>query len=107
MRNKLHVKKGDTVAVITGKQKGARGEILSVDTKNERVTVKGVNVRTLHKRQSQTEQGGIVREERSIHVSNVMHVDPKSDKPTRMKRVKQEDGSKVRVAVKSGESLDK
>ena len=107
MRTKLHVKKGDTVAVISGKDKGKRGEITAVDRDGGRVVVKGVNVRTLHKRQSQTDQGGIVREERSIHVSNVMHIDPKSDKPTRVKKQIQKDGSKVRVAVKSGESLDK
>lgn len=106
MRQKLHVKKGDKVAVMTGKDKGAIGEILSVDRKNERVVVKGVNVRTLHKKQSPTSEGGIVREERSIHVSNVMHVDPKTNKPTRVGK-KIVDGKKVLVAKKSGEVIER
>ena len=107
MRNKLHVKKGDTVAVITGKDKGTRGEITAVNREKQRVFVKGVNLRTLHKKQSPGSEGGIVKEERSIHVSNVMHIDPKSDAPTRVKKQIQKDGKKVRVAVKSGEVLDK
>lgn len=107
MRTNLHVKKGDTVAVTTGKDKGKRGEILSVDRQKERVVVKGVNVRTLHKRPTPGSEGGIVKEERSIHVSNVMHIDPKSDKPTRVKKQIQKDGTKVIVAQKSGELLRK
>jgi large subunit ribosomal protein L24 len=106
MRHNLHVKKGDKVAVMAGKDKGTVGEILSVDRKNERVFVKGVNVRTLHKKQTPGSEGGIVREERSIHVSNVMHLDPKDNKPTRVGK-KIVDGKKMLVAKKSGEVLER
>ena len=105
MRTNLHVKKGDIVAVITGKDKGKTGEILSVDRKAERVVVKGVKLLTKHKKASATDQGGIVREEGSIHVSNVMHLDPKDKKPTRVGVKIQKDGKKVKVAKKSGEII--
>ncbi len=107
MRHKLHVKKGDNVAVLTGKDKGKTGEITAVDRKRERVTVKGVNLRTIHKKPTPGDQGGIVKEERSIHVSNVMHLDPKDNKPTRVGKKIQKDGKKVLVAKKSGEVLGK
>lgn len=107
MRNKLHVKKGDTVAVLAGKDKGKTGAITAVDRKRERVTVKGVNMRTLHKKATPGNEAGIIREEGSIHVSNVMHLDPKDNKPTRVGKKILKDGKKVLFAKKSGEVLDK
>ena len=107
MRNRLHVKKGDNVSVLIGKDKGKTGEIISVDRKAERVTVKGVNFRTLHKKPMPGQEGGIVKEEGSIHVSNVMHLDPKDNKPTRVGVKVQKDGKKVLFAKKSGEVLGK
>ena len=105
MSQKLHVKKGDTVVVISGKEKGKQGEIIAVDIKKERVTVKGLNLVKRHKKPSQANpQGGIIEKEGTIHVSNVMVLDPEQKVPTRTKKV-EENGSLVRVAVKSGAKL--
>ena len=105
MSQKLHVKKGDTVVVISGKEKGKQGEIIAVDIKNERVTVKGLNLVKRHTKPSQANpQGGIIEKEGTIHVSNVMVLDPEQKVPTRTKKV-EENGSLVRVAVKSGAKL--
>ena len=102
MSQKLHVKKGDTVVVISGKEKGKQGEIIAVDIKKERVTVKGLNLVKRHTKPSQANpQGGIIEKEGTIHVSNVMVLDPEQKVPTRTKKV-EENGSLVRVAVKSG-----
>ena len=77
MSQKLHVKKGDTVVVISGKEKGKQGEIIAVDIKKERVTVKGLNLVKRHTKPSQANpQGGIIEKEGTIHVSNVMVLDP-------------------------------
>ena len=105
MSQKLHVKKGDTVVVISGKEKGKQGEISAVDIKKERVTVKGLNLVKRHTKPSQANpQGGIIEKEGTIHVSNVMVLDPEQKVPTRTKKV-EENGSLVRVAVKSGAKL--
>lgn len=105
MSQKLHVKKGDTVVVISGKEKGKQGEIIAVDIKKERVTVKGLNLVKRHTKPSQANpQGGIIEKEGKIHVSNVMVLDPEQKVPTRTKKV-EENGSLVRVAVKSGAKL--
>ena len=105
MSQKLHVKKGDTVVVISGKEKGKQGEIIAVDIKKERVTVKGLNLVKRHIKPSQANpQGGIIEKEGTIHVSNVMVLDPEQKVPTRTKKV-EENGSFVRVAVKSGAKL--
>ena len=105
MSQKLHVKKGDTVVVISGKEKGKQGEIIAVDIKKERVTVKGLNLVKRHTKPSQSNpQGGIIEKEGTIHVSNVMVLDPEQKVPTRTKKV-EENGSFVRVAVKSGAKL--
>ncbi|WP_126939413.1 MULTISPECIES: 50S ribosomal protein L24 [unclassified Veillonella] len=105
MSQKLHVKKGDTVVVISGKEKGKQGEIIAVDIKKERVTVKGLNLVKRHTKPSQANpQGGIIEKEGTIHVSNVMVLDPEQKVPTRTKKV-EENGSFVRVAVKSGAKL--
>lgn len=106
MSRRWRVKTGDRVYVISGKDKGKTGEIIQVLRDDERVMVKGVNVVKRHTKPSMASAGGMVEKELSIHVSNVMHVDPVSGKPTRV-GVKFEDGRKVRVAKRSGEKLDK
>ncbi|MED3548871.1 MULTISPECIES: 50S ribosomal protein L24 [Cytobacillus] len=103
----MHVKKGDKVMIISGKDKGKTGVILAAFPKQDRVLVEGVNIVKKHSKPSQVNpQGGIINQEAPIHVSNVMPVDPKSGKPTRV-GYKTVDGKKVRVATKSGEVLDK
>jgi large subunit ribosomal protein L24 len=103
----MHVKKGDKVVVISGKDKGKQGTILSAYPKQNRVLVEGINIVKKHSKPSQINpQGGIISREAAIHVSNVMPLDPKSGKPTRV-GYKIENGKKVRVAKISGESLDK
>jgi len=102
----MHVKKGDKVRVISGKDKGKTGVILASYPKDSRVLVEGVNIVKKHSKPSQVNpQGGIISFEAPIHVSNVMPIDPKSGNPTRV-GYKTVDGKKVRVA-KSGEVLDK
>ncbi|MBM0067866.1 50S ribosomal protein L24 [Alkalicoccobacillus gibsonii] len=103
----MHVKKGDTVIVIAGKDKGKQGVVLEAFPKKSRVLVEGVNLVKKHAKPSQDNpQGGILNQEASIHSSNVMHVDPKSGERTRI-GYKEENGKKVRVAKRSGEALDK
>ncbi|KGM45188.1 50S ribosomal protein L24 [Neobacillus niacini] len=102
----MHVKKGDKVRVISGKDKGKTGVILAAYPKDSRVLVEGVNIVKKHTKPSQVNpQGGIMSFEAPIHVSNVMPIDPKSGNPTRV-GFTTVDGKKVRVA-KSGEVLDK
>lgn len=104
--NKLHVKKDDTVIVITGKDKGAKGRVLAAYPRLNRVLVEGVNMVKKHTKPSQANpQGGILNQEAPIHVSNVMLVDPKSGKPTRI-GYKEEGGKKIRIAKRSGEAID-
>jgi large subunit ribosomal protein L24 len=103
----MHVKKGDKVMVISGKDKGKSGVILASFPKNSRVLVEGVNIVKKHSKPSQMNpQGGIFSQEAPIHVSNVMPIDPKTGEPTRV-GMKVVDGKRVRVAKKSGEVLDK
>lgn len=103
----MHVKKGDTVKVISGKDKGKTGVVLTALPKKERVIIEGINIIKKHTKPNQANpQGGIVSQEAAIHVSNVMLLDPKSGEPTRV-GYKVEDGKKVRVAKKTGEKLDK
>jgi large subunit ribosomal protein L24 len=102
----MHVKKGDQVKVISGKDKGKTGVILAAYPKDNRVVVEGVNIAKKHSKPSQLNpQGGIINFEAPIHVSNVMPIDPKTGNPTRV-GYSTVDGKKVRVA-KSGEVLDK
>ena len=104
---KLKIKKGDNVVVISGRDKGRRGEVLRVFPAESRLIVQGVHVARRHTKQRLGEPGGIVDKELTIHVSNVAHVDPRSGKPTRVGYRLLDDGRKVRVARRSGEVLDK
>ena len=104
MSQKLHVKTGDTVVVISGKDKGKQGKIKAAMPKEGRVVVEGVNMVKKHTKPSQANpKGGIIEKEAPI----VMILDPESKKPTRVKKVQQKDGSYVRAAVKSGAIIDK
>ncbi|GGB07834.1 50S ribosomal protein L24 [Macrococcus brunensis] len=101
----MHVKKGDKVIVITGKDKGKTGTVIEALPKKDRVVVEGVNIIKKHQKPTQMNpEGGIEEREAAIHVSNVMLLDPKTNKPTRV-GYKVEDGKKVRVAKKSGEII--
>jgi large subunit ribosomal protein L24 len=102
----MKIRKKDKVVVISGRDKGKSGEVIEVLPKENRVKVRGVNVVKKHQRQSPTQAGGIVEIEASIHVSNVLHVDPKDNKPTRVGFRTLEDGRKVRFAKRSGEVID-
>jgi large subunit ribosomal protein L24 len=103
----MHVKKGDKVQVLAGKDKGKQGVILASFPKQNRVLVEGVNIVKKHSKPSQANpQGGIITKEAPIHVSNVMALDPKTGVPTRV-GFTVVDGKKVRIAKKSGELLDK
>jgi large subunit ribosomal protein L24 len=105
--NKLHVKKDDTVFVITGKDKGKKGRVIAAYPRQNRVLVEGINMVKKHAKPSQQNpQGGILNQEASLHVSNVMLIDPKSGKPTRVGYKVLENGEKVRIAKKSGEVID-
>ena len=106
MAEKLKVKKGDRVIVVTGKDKGKTGDILRVIQKENHVLVQGVNMIQRHTRQTQTTQGGIIAKEAPIDISNVAHVDPKDNKATKIGFKTLEDGRKVRFAKRSGEVID-
>ena len=104
---KWKIKKGDQVEVIAGKEKGKRGLILKVDKKKDRVYVEKVNIVKKHIKRKEGQPGRIEETEAGIHVSNVMIVDPKTDKPTRVGTKTLDGGERVRFAKKSGELLDK
>lgn len=104
-REKMKIKKGDKVVVLTGKDKGATGEVTQVMPAHQRVVVQGVNVVKKHRKPSQTSAGGIETMELPIHISNVALADPKGGKPTRVGYKMLKDGKKVRVARKSGETI--
>jgi large subunit ribosomal protein L24 len=107
MAVKMKIKKGDRVVVLSGRSKGKIGEVLKVLPKENRAIVQGVNTVKRHTRPSQGNPGGIVEKEATIHVSNIAHLDPASDKPTRVGYRFLEDGRKVRFARRSGEMIDK
>jgi len=104
-QKKMKIKKGDQVIVLTGRDKGAKGEVLKVIPAESRVIVQGVNVVTKHQKPSQLSPGGIQKKELSIHVSNVAIADPKTGEATRVGYKTLKDGKKVRVTKKSGETL--
>ena len=103
-----HVRKGDTVVVVAGKERGKKGKVLRVIPEKGRVVVERINMIKKHQKPTQKlRQGGIIEREGAIHLSNVMLVDPGSDRPTRVGMRALSDGKKVRVAKRSGEMLDK
>ncbi len=103
---KLHIKKGDTVYVISGEYKDQQGRVLEVLRKNERAIVEGVNMVSKHtKPNSQNPQGGIIKKEAAIHISNLLLVDPSSGKPTRIGRKLNDKNKRVRYSKKSGEEI--
>ena len=104
---KMKIKKGDQVIVITGRDKGKKGEVLMVLPKVNRAVVQGVNIVKRHTRATRTSQGGILDKEAPIHASNIAHIDPTSGKATRVGFKMLEDGRKVRFAKASGELIDK
>jgi len=101
----MHIKKGDTVVVITGKDKGTRGKVLKVMADKDRVIVEGVNVQTKHQKQTRKERSDIKHIEGPIHVSNVMYYDAKAKTGTRVGR-RVVEGEKVRISKKTGDVLD-
>ena len=106
MSVKLHIKKGDTVIVIAGDNKGQQGKVLKVETSKQRAIVEGVNlVKKATKPNAQNPQGGIVEQEAAIHISNLQLLDPKSGKATRVGRKANAEGKFVRYAKKSGEEI--
>ncbi len=102
----LKIKRGDDVIVISGKEKGKRGEVERVFPKESRVVISGVNIRTRHARPSQNNQDGLYTFEAPMNVSNVALVDPDSGEPTRVGYRFTESGQKIRVARKSGKDID-
>lgn len=101
-----HVRRGDTVVVISGKDKGKKGKVLEVITKTNRVLVEGVNMMTKHQKPSpKNPQGGIMHKEAPVHASNVMIYDEKAGKGVRVGFKVLEDGTKVRVSKKTGEEI--
>lgn len=104
--SKLHIKKGDTVYVNTGENRGATGKVLKVFVDKQRAIVDGVNmVSKSRKPDAKHPQGGIIKQEASIHISNLNVVDPKTGKPTRIGRKLNEEGKLVRYSKKSGEEI--
>ena len=103
---KLKIKKGDHVVVITGKDKGKKGEVLKVLPEDNRAIVKGVAMIRRHQRQTASQEGGIIAKEAAIHISNLSLEDPKDGKPTRVGYKFLKDGRKVRFARRSGEVID-
>ena len=100
------IKKGDTVVVLAGRDKGRSGEVLQVMPKDERAVVRGINLVKRHTRQTAQQEGGIVSKESTIHLSNLAVADPKGGKATRVGFKFLEDGRKVRFAKSSGEVID-
>ncbi|RVU20088.1 50S ribosomal protein L24 [Methylobacterium oryzihabitans] len=100
------VKKGDTVVVLAGRDKGRSGEVIQVMPKEDRALVRGVNLVKRHQRQTQTSEGGIISKEAAIHLSNLAVADPKDGQPTRVGFRVLEDGRKVRFAKRSGDLID-
>lgn len=103
--NKLHVRSGDTVMVVSGKHKGQTGTVLSVNAEQQKVIVEGVNIQKKHAKPSGGSAGGIMEKEGAMHASKVRLVDGETGKPTRVRR-EVVDGKKVRVATGSGKVID-
>ena len=106
MNKKFKIKTGDTVIVITGKDKGKTGNVISVSKSDDRAIVEGINIVKRHRKATQESPGKIEEKEASIHISNIAHLDPESGKATRIK-YEYKDGVKKRLSVLSGSLLDK
>jgi len=103
---KLHIKKGDTVKVISGEEKGNQGRVVFVEISNKRAIIEGLNMVSKHtKPNTANPQGGIVKKEAPIHISNLMLVDPKTGDATRIERKLNKEGKLVRYSKKSGEEI--
>jgi large subunit ribosomal protein L24 len=106
MQKKLHIKKGDTVYVNAGENKGQQGRVLEVIRKDERAIVEGINLVSKHtKPNAKSPQGGIIKKEAPVHISNLMLIDPTSGKPTRIGRRSTGESRLVRYSKKSGEEI--
>jgi len=106
MQKKVHVKKGDMVFVIAGEAKGQKGRVLEVDRDKNRALVEGINMVSKHtKPNAKAPQGGIIKKEAPLHISNIMLMDPTSGKPTRIGRKLNENSKLVRYSKKSGEEI--
>jgi large subunit ribosomal protein L24 len=106
MQKKLHIKKGDTVMVISGESRGQKGRVLEVNRDKSRAIVEGVNMVSKHtKPNAKAPQGGILKKEAAIHISNLMLVDPTSGKATRVGRKLNDSNKLVRYSKKSGEEI--
>ncbi len=110
-QKKYHIKRGDQVEVISGNDRGKRGKVLRLFPENERVLIEGINMRTKHQKPTQeNQQGGRMKQEMPIHISNVLPVDSVSDEATRVGRTRVSESGKgrwARVAKVSGETIDK
>jgi large subunit ribosomal protein L24 len=104
---KLKIKKDDNVVVISGRDKGKQGKVLRVFPSEERAVVQGVHIARRHSKPSMGDPGGIVEKELTIHISNLAHIDPQTNKPTRVGYKFLDGGRKVRIARRSGEVIDK
>jgi large subunit ribosomal protein L24 len=106
MPQKLHIRKGDTVIVISGEYARTKGKVLAIYPKTQRALVEGVNIISKHTKPNQEySQGGIIQKEAPVHISNLMLLDPKTGNPTRIGRRIGGNGKLVRYAVKSGEEM--
>lgn len=106
MQTKLHIKKGDTVEVIAGDSKGQSGKVLSLDRNSNRAIVEGINMVSKHQKPSaQNPQGGIVKQEASVHISNLMLIEPSTGKATRIGRKLDDSKKLVRYSKKTGEVI--
>jgi large subunit ribosomal protein L24 len=105
-RVNLRITKGDTVRVVRGDEKGKEGKVIRVNRKTGRITIEGVNIVKRHRKARRAEeQSGIVDFPAPLHASNVMLIDPKSGEPTRIRMRVDEDGTKERISVKSGDAI--
>lgn len=106
MSQQFRIKKGDMVSVITGKDKGKTGQVLKVIRQDNCLLVQGIKLIKKHQKQTMSQEGGIIQKESPIHISNVAHIDPVSKKPTRVGIKFLKDGRKVRIAKRSGETIE-
>ena len=106
MQNKTHIKKGDMVKVLAGENRGDTGRVLEVDRDRNRAIVEGLNLNKKHSKPTTANpQGGIVEKEGPIHISNLMLIDPKGGKPTRVGRKAEKGGKLVRISQRTGEVI--